>query len=232
MAPGWRGLAAGWILACAAAQVGAAPLAPALQGELDRAVVAYESGRRDEAYKQFESLARRGVPAAYFNLASMHLAGEVPKPDLVAARRWLTTAADAGFVTAQFAMGQALETGRFGGRQLGEAHAWYERAALAGSVEAQVAVAMGFYLGRGTRQDASEAARWFREAARRGDVGAQYLLASMYEQGDGLSRDLRLARYWYDVAARNGDEAAPGKVRELDARQAAGGAEAAPTGRP
>ena len=40
----------------------------------------------------------------------------------------------------------------------------------------------------------------------------------MYEQGDGLTQDLRLARYWYDVAAKNGDVAAPGKVRELDAR--------------
>jgi TPR repeat protein len=42
----------------------------------------------------------------------------------------------------------------------------------------------------------------------------------MYEQGDGVERDLRLARYWYFVAAQNGDEAAPGKVKELDARPA------------
>ena len=35
-------------------------------------------------------------------------------------------------------------------------------------------------------------------------------------------RDLRLARYWYDIAAKNGDEAAPGKLREIDARLAAG----------
>lgn len=211
---------------------GAATLGPALQSELDRAVVAYESGRRDEAYRQFESLARRGVPAALFNLASMHLSGEVAKPDLMAARRWLMAAADAGFVTAQFAMGQALESGRFGDRQLVEAHGWYERAALAGSTEAQVAVATGFYLGRGARKDAVEAARWFREAAKRGDVGAQYLLASMYEQGDGLARDLRLARYWYDVAARNGDEAAPGKVRQLDAMQAGPDATKPTTARP
>jgi uncharacterized protein len=60
--------------------------------------------------------------------------------------------------------------------------------------------------------------RWFREAAKGGDVGAQYLLASMYEQGDGVDRDLRLARYWYDIAAKNGDVAAPGKLKELDAR--------------
>ena len=40
----------------------------------------------------------------------------------------------------------------------------------------------------------------------------------MFEHGEGVAQDLRLARYWYDVAAKNGDDAAPGKVRELDAR--------------
>ena len=70
-------------------------------------------------------------------------------------------------------------------------------------------------------KDAARAVHWFREAAKGGDVGAMYLLASMYEQGDGVERDLRLARYWYDVAARNGDEAAPDKVRQLDAALAA-----------
>ena len=65
------------------------------------------------------------------------------------------------------------------------------------------------------------AARWYREAAKGGDVGAQYLIGSMYEAGDGVPQDLRLARYWYDVAARNGDEAAPSKVKELDAKLSA-----------
>jgi TPR repeat protein len=51
-------------------------------------------------------------------------------------------------------------------------------------------------------------------------VAAQYILASLYEKGDGVATDLRLARYWYEVAARQGDEAAPSKVRELDARMA------------
>ena len=77
-----------------------------------------------------------------------------------------------------------------------------------------------YYLGRGAPRSAADAVRWFREAAKGGDVGAQYLLASMYEQGDGVERDLRLARYWYEAAARNGDVAAPGKVREIDARLA------------
>jgi TPR repeat protein len=50
-----------------------------------------------------------------------------------------------------------------------------------------------------------------------------YLIASMYEQGDGVERDLRLARYWYAQCAAQGDVAAPGKLKEVDARLAADG---------
>ena len=76
------------------------------------------------------------------------------------------------------------------------------------------------FLGRGAAKDAASAVHWFREAAKGGDVGAMYLLASMYEQGDGVERDLRLARYWYAAAARHGDEAAPSKLRQIDAQLA------------
>jgi TPR repeat protein len=200
------------------AAAAAPPLGAALQGELDRAVLDYESGRIETARKALESLAVRGVPAAQYNLAVMHLRAEVPQPDRQLALRLLTRAAEGGFVTAQFMLAQSLENGVFGARDLVLAHRWYEVAALSGSVDAQVAMGTAHYLGRGARKDAAEAARWYREAANGGDVGAMYLLASMYEQGYGVAQDLRLARYWYDIAARNGDEAAPGKLKEVDAK--------------
>jgi uncharacterized protein len=98
---------------------------------------------------------------------------------------------------------------------------WQRRAAEAGSVDAQVALATAYYLGRGAAKDSTLAARWYRLAAQSGDVGAMYLYASMVEQGEGVARDLAEARYWYAEAARQGDEAAPGKVKELDAKLAA-----------
>jgi TPR repeat protein len=113
------------------------------------------------------------------------------------------------------------EGGELGRKDLLEANRWYELAAEAGSVDAQVAIATAYFLGRGAPKDLPQAARWYREAAKGGDVGAQYLLASMYEHGDGVPQDLRLARYWYAVAAQNRDEAAPDKLREIDARLAA-----------
>jgi TPR repeat protein len=199
----------------------AAPTGPVAQNELDAAVIAYESGQLGPARAAFEALSRRGVAAADYNLAVMHLRGQLPQPSLARAEQLLTRSARGGFVTAQLMLGRVLESGELGRRDLKLAHRWYEVAAEGGSMEAQVAMGTAFYLGRGRPKDPARAAHWFREGAKAGDVGAMYLLASMYEQGDGVDRDLRLARYWYDIAARQGDEAAPAKVKELDARMRA-----------
>lgn len=217
----------------------AAALDATTAAALDQAVAAYQAGKLAQAQREFEALARAGVPAASFNLGVMHLRGELPGARVSRGRQLLERAAQEGFVTAMFTLGQAWETGQLGkpdgGRSsaagnpgravqndnkaaLAESLRWYQRAAEAGSADGQVATATAYYLGRGVRQDKAVAARWYREAAKAGDVGAQYLIASMYEHGDGLPLDLRLARYWYDVAASNGDVAAPGKVKELDAK--------------
>ena len=203
-----------WALPAARA---AAALPPAVQAELDAAVMAYASGHHMPARAAFEALARRHVHVAEFNLAVMHLRAELPRPDPQRARQLLTRAAHGGLVIAQLMLARALENGEFGRRELQLAHDWYETAALAGSVDAQVAMGTAHYLGRGRPKDPARAVHWFREGARGGDVGAMYLLASMYEQGDGVEPDLRLARHWYALAARAGDEAAPGKVKEIDA---------------
>jgi uncharacterized protein len=188
------------------------------QAEVDAAVLAYEAGDLPRARAAFERLSSAGVPIADYNLAVMHLRGETVQPNLQEAVRLMSRAAEAGFVTAQFDLGRLFESGELDKPDLVSANRWYARAAENGSADAQVAIGTAYYLGRGAAQDRSRAAHWYREAAKAGEVGAQYLIASMYEAGDGVERDLRLARYWYDAAARNGDRAAPGKVKELDAK--------------
>jgi len=203
-----------------------APLAPAGAAAvgIEAAVAAYERGDLAAARSAFTRLARDGVPAADYNLGVMHLRGELPNANARDAVRLMTRAAEAGFVTAIFGLAQLHELGQAGLRvDLIEANRWYQRAAEAGSVDAQVAIGTAHYLGRGAPKDLAAAARWYREAANGGDIGAQYLIASMYEAGLGVERDLRLARYWYDIAAKNGDEAAPGKVKEMDAKLATPG---------
>ena len=203
----------------AAALLLAASLPTLAAPTIDAAVAAYERGDLAAARTAFMRLAREGVPAADYNLAVMHLRGEMPHANAREALRLMTRAAEGGFVTAMVGLAQLHEQGRAGlVVDLAEAYRWYLRAAESGSVEAQVAIATAHYLGRGAAKDATQAARWYRIAAQGGDVGAQYVIASMYETGDGVERDLREARYWYGVAARNGDDAAPSKVKELDAR--------------
>ena len=186
--------------------------------DIDAAVAAYERGQLTAARRAFVRLSHAGVAAADYNLAVMHLRGEIAHASPHEAVRLMTRAAEAGFVTAMFGLGQLYEQGRPGtAADLVQANHWYRRAAEAGSVDAQVAIATAHYLGRGAVKDAAQAAHWYRIAAQGGDVGAQYLVAAMYEKGDGVALDLTEARYWYGVAARNGDVAAPGKVKELDA---------------
>lgn len=186
---------------------------------VEEAIAAYERGDLPTARAAFARLARDGVPVAEYNLAVMHLRGEIPNPNPREALRLMTRAAERGFVTGMFGLAQMHELGQGGLRvNLFEANRWYLRAAEAGSVDGQVAIGTAHYLGRGATKDAALAARWFRIAAQGGDVGAMYLYASMCESGDGVARDLDEARYWYAAAARNGDEAAPSKLKELDAR--------------
>jgi uncharacterized protein len=200
--------------ACAVAQ----SATPETRTALAQAIALYERGEFAPAERRFAELAAAGDPAALHNLAVMHLRNELPNARVETARELLVRSAGKGFVTAQVALGELYESGRLGSADLPQALAWYERAANAGSVDAQVAAGTAYFMGRGTPTDSAQAAHWYRLAANAGDVGAQYILASMYEKGDGVAADLRLARYWYAAAARQGDEAAPAKLKALDAR--------------
>jgi TPR repeat protein len=197
--------------------------APAFaQTALDSAVAAYRRGELTQARSAFLQLSAKGVPAADYNLAVMHLRREVPGASDTEAVRLMTRAADAGFVTAMVGLAELHESGRAGLKvDLAQSVQWSRRAAEAGSVDAQVAVGTAHYLGRGASKDAAQAARWFRIAAQGGDVGAMFMLASLYESGDGVPRDLAEARYWYAAAARNGEPGADLKAKEMDARLAA-----------
>jgi TPR repeat protein len=181
---------------------------------IEQAMGAYERGDIEDARRQLESLSRRGLPAADYNLGVMALDAGEPAQAEARFRR----AAAAGFVTAMLGLGRLHETGRLGRVDLPAAMHWYRLAAEGGSVEGMVETGTAHYLGRGAALDKAQAAHWYREAAKAGDIGAQYLIASMYETGDGVPQDLRLARYWYDIAAQNGDEAAPGKLKEVEAK--------------
>lgn len=189
------------------------------QTPLESAVAAYQRGDLTQARSAFMQLSAKGVPAADYNLAVMHLKREMPAASDREALRLMTCAAEAGFVTAMVGLAELHELGRAGLKvNLAQSVLWSRRAAEAGSVDAQVDVATAHYLGRGAAKDVAVAARWYRLAAQRGDVGAMYIIASFYESGEGVERDLAEARYWYAAAARNGEPGADLKAKALDAK--------------
>lgn len=184
-----------------------------------QALFDYVQGRWPQAQRKFTTLAQQGYAAAQYNLAVMHARAEARPASAKAAEQGFERAAECGFVTAMFALGEWFDSPQRGGQRQ-RALQWYLKAAEAGSVDGQMAAATAYLMGRGTAADSAQAAHWYRKAATAGDVGGQYILASLYERGDGVSQDLRLARYWYEQAARQGDEAAPAKLAELAAQEA------------
>src|SRR5688572_29633018 len=120
---------------------------------LQDAANAYERGDLAAAREAMIRLSGAGVPAADYNLAVMHLRGDMPHPSVPEALRLMRRAADHGFVTAMFGLGRLYEDGEVVPTDLAQAHRWYLRAAEAGSVDAQVAVATAHYLGRGAPKD-------------------------------------------------------------------------------
>ena len=191
------------------------------QTPLESAVAAYQRGDLTQARSAFMQLSAKGVPAANYNLAVMHLKRELPAASDAEALRLMTRAAEAGFVTAMVGLAELHEQGRAGLKvDLAQSVLWSRRAAEAGSVDALVDVATAHYLGRGAAKDVTVAARWYRIAAQRGDVGAMFIVAAFYESGEGVERDLAEARYWYAAAARNGEPGADLKVKEIDAKLA------------
>ncbi len=121
-----------WTALALAGAMAAAQAAPALP----EALAAYAQGRWPQAEAAFQSLAAQGDPVAQHDLAAMHLRGEARDPSVATALHWLLQAAEAGFVTAQLALGELYESGRLGWKDLPQAVAWYRRAAEAGSAQA------------------------------------------------------------------------------------------------
>ena len=97
--------------------------APAWAG-YEQAVLAYDQGRFQEAFVEFQQLADRGDPGAEFMLGAMHFYGKgVPRDDAAAAI-WFHKAALKGDPNAQLAFG-SLHIRGLGVRQdLVKAYMW------------------------------------------------------------------------------------------------------------
>lgn len=128
-------------------------------------------------------------------------------------------AADAGYPSAQTALGDMYAAGQLDDRgkaDLDTAAQWYHLAAAQDHAPAQVQIAALQSSGRGgfSRSD-SDAAATLRTAAEAGHPPAQTLLGERLASGKGVSRNYENAANWYTQAANAGFAEAQFLLAEL-----------------
>jgi TPR repeat protein len=151
--------------------------------------------------------------AAHWYFRSWQAGNNDVEADIIRVRQDLEDVAEAGFATAQNALGLIL----FFGHDDAEAAApWFEKAAAAGHPEALRMLGYLFDSGKGMPKDDGQAAEHYRRAAELGDAFAQLNLATMIDHArGGLTRDLDLAIDWLRRAADQGLHQAELRLAEL-----------------
>lgn len=92
---------------------------------LDEAVVAYEKGNFELAFKELNVLAQQGYVLAQYNLGVMYERGQGVKQDYFKAVEWYTKAAQQGKAEAQYNLGVMYENGRGVRKNLAQAKEWF-----------------------------------------------------------------------------------------------------------
>ena len=153
---------------------------------------------RDE--KEFASIQQRAEandPSAQTGLASCYDLGMHVKPDGKESIRWITKAANQGYVPAEYELGRIYLYGRGIPIDYAQALIWERRAAEQGDPRAQRDLAFMYERGFGVEHDAAQGAALNRKAAEKGDAMALLRLAQARENGDGVAKDENEAELWY-----------------------------------
>ena len=113
--------------------------------------------------------------------------------------------AEAGYVKAQFYLGEMYRQGNGALYDTVRAFKWYRLAAEAGDYRAQYHLGSMYDDGAGgVREDNVEAVKWYRRAAEAGHAQAQGFLGLKYQYGDGVPQDFYLAYMWSNLAVGQG----------------------------
>lgn len=151
---------------------------------------------------------RPSNPYARYQLAKIILADPAAEPEQFrTALEWLTEAAEAGQVHAQYELGKIYRDGRSVEKDALLAAAWLTRAAEQDSDAA--AYALGVLLltgGEELAKDVPAAVSWLRRSAEGGNQYAQYQLSRLLLQGEEVPREIEEAVRWLTVSAEQGNQ--------------------------
>ena len=150
---------------------------------------------------------RPSNPYARYRLAKIMLADPAAEPEQFRTTlEWLTEAADAGRVHAQYELGKIYRDGRGVEKDALLAAAWLTRAAEQGSDAASYALgALLLTGGEGLAKDILSALNWLRRSAEDGNQYAQYRLGRLLLRGEDAPREIEEAVRWLTASAEQGN---------------------------
>ena len=150
---------------------------------------------------------RPSNPYARYRLAKIILADPAAEQERFrTALEWLTEAAEAGLVHAQYELGKIYRDGRGVEKDALLAAAWLTRAAEQGSDAASYALgALLLTGGEGLAKDILSALNWLRRSAEDGNQYAQYRLGRLLLRGEDVPREIEEAIRWLTASAEQGN---------------------------
>ncbi len=160
------------------------------------------------AAQWFDRASQQNLGSAQYNLAMMHLRGELGETDESEALKLLHKAAALGHEAADMAIGRIYLAHIEDPEQAILATDVFQRLAEDGNADAQVTLGMIYTFGQGNvHQDFDEGRFWLKLASNQRSGPARLNLGNIYAQGIGVERDLVRAYAWYSLSAEIGDEA-------------------------
>ena len=152
-----------------------------------------------------EEEAKKGDPAAQFNLGLDFLNGTFQKKDPKEAFKWFLKSAEQGYVGAEHNLGWMCDNGVGVERSSTEAAIWYEKAANQGDAQAQNIIGQMYSEGDGVEKSDALAAKWFKKAVQQGDVQGAVNLGFLYINGTGVPQSHKEAFQLFQKASDGGN---------------------------
>ena len=175
---------------------------PAVAGQLEDGIAAYNAKNFDKAVELLQPLAdKSNNPQAQEKIGRLYQRGKGLPKDAVKAAEWYRKAAEQGDAPAAARLGSMYWMGDGVPRDPEQAARWYALGASKGNPLAQVGIGYMSMQGSGTPVDFKAAAGWFNKATDQGDASAMLALGTLFELGKGVPKDMVQAYKWYALAS-------------------------------
>ncbi|MDO4204105.1 MAG: tetratricopeptide repeat protein [Selenomonadaceae bacterium] len=165
-------------------------------------VICEDEGSIADAQHWYRKAAEADDPDAATNLANLLI--KEAERIMDEAHRWLTKAAGAGQLQAQYTLATMNRNGQGTPISIPAAVKWYTEAARQGMADAQLELAKIYYNGDNGAVDYSAARHWLEKAAIQGSAEAQFGLGMLFYEGKACVVDLDKAIDWFVMASRSG----------------------------